>query len=130
MCVMAGSSIQYNTIQYIFGIETRPGSSQRADSPLMGSSLLYPVSPSLVGRSKSPAQVRQFQLRFMPSHRRLDQDLQQLEPLTALYTMCSAVCLIFSSTSAFLFVLTLPILHCQVSAGLLPITAAGSLSVC
>jgi hypothetical protein len=25
------------TIQYIFGIETRPGTSQRADSPLMGS---------------------------------------------------------------------------------------------
>jgi hypothetical protein len=29
--------IQYNTIQYMFGIETRPGTSQRADSPLMGS---------------------------------------------------------------------------------------------
>jgi hypothetical protein len=26
-----------NTIQYLFGIETRPCTSQRADSPLMGS---------------------------------------------------------------------------------------------
>jgi hypothetical protein len=29
-CLPANS--QYNTIQYIFGIETRPGTSQRADS--------------------------------------------------------------------------------------------------
>jgi hypothetical protein len=28
----------HNTIQYILGIETRPGTSQQADSPLMGSS--------------------------------------------------------------------------------------------
>jgi hypothetical protein len=28
-----GNTIQYNTIQYMFGIETRPGTSQRADSP-------------------------------------------------------------------------------------------------
>jgi hypothetical protein len=31
-------AVHYNTLQYIFGIETSPGTSQRADSPLMGSS--------------------------------------------------------------------------------------------
>jgi hypothetical protein len=36
--VRDGKLFQYNTIQYTFGIETRPGTSQRADSPLMGSS--------------------------------------------------------------------------------------------